>query len=303
MSNTTCPLCDGLAKVKPSEFIDGQVVWCERCKHFKMEYDALTGFEEQRHLIAGLTRRASMPLTLTHKNIPELLKASGVPRDLLDQLDIALEYSKEHQKRGDQCVEYRDLTVNDYPVVFARDQGEFLHLFLMLVEQQFLEEPVGRDPARRTSFRITAKGWQRLRELAKTGKDPNRAFVAMSFAPELLSAWINGIKLALEDLGFSPIRIDQTHGEDKIDDRIVAEIRRSGLLVADFTGHRGGVYFEAGFAMGLGIPVVWTCKKSDVEAAHFDTRQQQHLLWETPEDLRAKLVNHIAARIPGRLLP
>jgi hypothetical protein len=261
-------------------------------------------------LIAGLTRRSSTPqpsvatrLTLTHENIPELLTSSGIPRDLLDELDIALEYAKEHQERGDQFVEYRELAAKDYPLMFTRDQGEFLHLLLMLVEQQYLEEPLGRDIARRTSFRITAKGWQRLRELAKTGQNPNRAFVAMSFAPELLAAWTNGIKLALEDLGFDPVRIDQTHGEDKIDDRIIAEIRRSGLLVADFTGHRGGVYFEAGFAMGLGIPVVWTCKQSDVEAAHFDTRQRQHLLWETPEELRAKLVNHIAARIPGRLLP
>ena len=125
----------------------------------------------------------------------------------------------------------------------------------------------------------------------------------MSFAPKLLTAWSDGIKLALEDLGYMPIRIDQTHAEDKIDDRIVAEIRRSGLLVADFTGHRGGVYFEVGFAMGLGIPVIWTCKKTDHKKSHFDTRQYQHLLWETPKDLREQLVNHIAARIPGRPLP
>ena len=73
--------------------------------------------------------------------------------------------------------------------------------------------------------------------------------------------------------------------------------------MADFTGHRGGVYFEAGFALGLGIPVVWTCKRSDYTGTHFDTRQRQHLLWDTPEDLREQLMNHIAARIPGRPLP
>lgn len=39
---------------------------------------------------------------------------------------------------------------------------------------------------------------------------------------------------------------------NKIDDEIIGEIRRSAFIVADFTGHRGGVYFEAGFAMGLG---------------------------------------------------
>lgn len=241
--------------------------------------------------------------TLTRENIPELLIASGLPKNLLDHLDITLQYAKEHQQRSDQFFEYRSLAAADYPQTFAHDQEEFLHFFQTLSEQQLLDEPPGRDPARRTAFRITPKGWERLRELAKTGQDPNRAFVAMSFAPELRLAWVDGIKPALEALGYVPTRIDQTDSGDKIDDRIVAEIRRSGLLVADFTGHRGGVYFEAGLAMGLGVPIVWTCQQADYEGTHFDTRQYQHLLWETPQDLKEKLVNHIAARIPGRSLP
>ena len=125
----------------------------------------------------------------------------------------------------------------------------------------------------------------------------------MSFSPELKPAWVDGNKAALDSLGYDPVKIDLTHSDDKIDNRIIAEIRRSGLFVADFTGHRGNVYFEAGFAMGLGIPVVWTCQKDDIDGAQFDTRQYQHLLWETPEDLKEQLVNHIAARIPDRPLP
>jgi hypothetical protein len=43
------------------------------------------------------------------------------------------------------------------------------------------------------------------------------------------------------------------------------------LLVADFTGQRGGVYWEAGFAQGLGIPVIRTCKSDELWKLHFDT--------------------------------
>lgn len=57
---------------------------------------------------------------------------------------------------------------------------------------------------------------------------------------------------------------------DRIDDKILAEIRRSGLLVADFTGHRQGVYFEAGFALGLDVPVIWCCREDEIEKAHFE---------------------------------
>ncbi len=32
-------------------------------------------------------------------------------------------------------------------------------------------------------------------------------------------------------------------------------------MVCDLTGYRGGVYFEAGFAYGLGLDVIYTCRK------------------------------------------
>jgi hypothetical protein len=68
-------------------------------------------------------------------------------------------------------------------------------------------------------------------------------------------------------------------------------------MVADFTHHRNGVYFEAGFGMGLGKPVVWTCRQDHMAAAHFDTRPYNHVLWETPQDLREKLALRIRATV------
>jgi hypothetical protein len=55
---------------------------------------------------------------------------------------------------------------------------------------------------------------------------------------------------------------------NKIDDEIIAEIRRSAFLVADFTGHRQNVYFETGFAIGLARQVVWTCRKDEIKDLH-----------------------------------
>lgn len=80
-------------------------------------------------------------------------------------------------------------------------------------------------------------------------------------------------------------------------DQIIAEIRRSKFLIADFTGHRGGVYFEAGFALGLGLPVIWTCRKDNLENLHFDIRQYNFIDWETGEELQERLTNRIQATI------
>ncbi|MFC1886373.1 hypothetical protein ACFLZM_04890, partial [Thermodesulfobacteriota bacterium] len=70
----------------------------------------------------------------------------------------------------------------------------------------------------------------------------------------------------------------------KIDDEIIAQIRRSRFIVADFTGHRGGVYYEAGFAKGLGLEVIWTCNKNDIDKLHFDIRQYNCIDWDWDAD-------------------
>ena len=135
-------------------------------------------------------------------------------------------------------------------------------------------------------------------ELRRKKPESRQAFVAMWFSDVVKDAWTKAIKPALEETGYKPIRIDLVQHNDKIDDRIIAEIRKSGLLVADFTGNRGGVYFEAGLAMGLGIPVIWTCRKDALREVHFDTRQYNHIIWETPESLKKELKNRIEATLP-----
>jgi len=124
----------------------------------------------------------------------------------------------------------------------------------------------------------------------------------MSFSDGLKSAWVDGIQPALEANGYTALRLDESEHNDRIDDRIIAEIQRSGLLVADVTLQRTGVYFEAGFALGLHIPVIWCCREDDIGNVHFDTRQFNHVVWKTPDDLRESLSNRIqATRATGAL--
>ena len=148
--------------------------------------------------------------------------------------------------------------------------------------------------------RVTVDGHSHIREVT-TNLDATQAFVAMWFDDTTDAAYDHGIKPAIEQAGYSPMRIDRKLDLDKIDDEIIAEIRRSRFLVADFThgsgGARGGVYFEAGFAQGLGIPVIYTCRTDMVEQLHFDTRQYAHIVWECPEGLQVALRDRIVARL------
>jgi nucleoside 2-deoxyribosyltransferase len=98
---------------------------------------------------------------------------------------------------------------------------------------------------------------------------------------------------------YKPVRIDKVEPNNRIDDEIVAGIRACKFLVADFTGQRGGVYFEAGLAQGLGKQVIWLCRKDQLNDVHFDARQYNFIRWETDNlpQLRIDLRNRIEATI------
>jgi len=145
--------------------------------------------------------------------------------------------------------------------------------------------------------RVTVQGWSKLE--APLGGIPGRSFVAMSFDSSLNQAFMDGIREAVRtDCRLpEPIRIDMEHHNEKICDKILASIKTCQFVIADFTLQRAGVYFEAGFALGLGRTVIWTCRDDDFDNLHFDTRQYNHIKWSSPEELRTQLADRIRATI------
>src|ERR1017187_8742173 len=90
------------------------------------------------------------------------------------------------------------------------------------------------------------EGWKRVQPLPRPGGIAGRCFVAMWFADEMDEAFELGISRAVTDCGFpAPTRIDRKEHNNQITDEIMAAIRDAEFVVADFSGNRGGVYYEA----------------------------------------------------------
>ncbi len=64
-------------------------------------------------------------------------------------------------------------------------------------------------------------------------------------------------------------------------------------MIADVTDGRPNVYWEAGFAMGLGIPVIFCCEAGT--EVHFNTQQYYHIRFSTTKELKEALINRIQA--------
>jgi len=140
---------------------------------------------------------------------------------------------------------------------------------------------------------VTPKGFMHAAE-ANVSTSSN-GFIAMWFDKTMDEARDLGLAPAIRNAGYTSIVVSGVEHINKIDDEIISQIRRSKFLVADFTGHRGGVYFEAGFAMGLGLPVFWTCRQDDLAKLHFDIRQYNCIDWTDTLNLQTRLTRRIEA--------
>lgn len=295
----TCPICKAAAEVSKDTGgrIDQLVVECKNCGLYKVDgpyaiYLSQEDIKEPRHVLAGALRNASelgQVITLDGNNVQRLIDEAPVPRTLFEAMDRMLLYLAAEAPNFVYPVNLEH--EHFWPILFATNAEESEYYLLKMKDAGLIQWESGQ------SLSLSLAGWERVEELRATGAKSDQGFVAMWFDPSTDDAWEHGFKPALTENGYDAVRVDLVHHNQKICDRIIAEIRSSGLVVADFTGNRSGVYYEAGYAQGLGIPVIWTCREDDIDELHFDTRQYNHIVWSDPSNLNSQLSDRIEATV------
>jgi hypothetical protein len=302
---TQCPLCDSGTTDRQGASFNCAVVNGCHCGPWEL-YDQdviLRRVQERddRWLLSAWLRtryeRTGQPFRFKDRDGQKLPSDLPEPK-VLQKIDHAvLLLANRTQGFGEPV----NLTVQDVaPLLWARPSREVGAILQHLEDSGLATQ---HDAATRRSgdplrYVLTAKGWQRADELQPLGPRGSRAFVAMWFADEFSSTFETGFAPALSACGYEPYLINRDHFSEKIDDRILGEIRRAALIVADFSGQRQNVYFETGFAMGLGVPVIWTCRHDFLAQLHFDVRQYPCLDWTTQAELATKLEDRVRALYP-----
>ncbi|MBN2579079.1 MAG: hypothetical protein JXB10_08820 [Pirellulales bacterium] len=315
MSNAStlkkCPLCRFSVDVEAySDSRDIHNFNCSHCGNYRITKEALQlidsapDFAKKRQQLSSIVRRhyefTGEPELITSSNYQELASQAPDKNDVPKKVRYLLNYIA-HKSRfpGDKI---KLTEVFDCVICFAETIQEFKFYIQYAIEAGFVEkEFVNQHDG--SLFWLTTKGWEETRRIP-TLESPY-VFVAMSFSREgeyakiLTQAFEEAIKPAIEeDAGYQEaLRVDRKEFLGDIVFEIIARIKESRFLVADATEHKNGVYFEAGYAMGMGLPVIWMCHKNDIERAHFDTRQLNHIVWDDTAELRKKLANRILATI------
>ncbi len=279
MGKPQCFLCKNTLEqsISPNwDMLDKCSVDCKICGKYEITRLVYAGIdkylgEDKLHQLSCCIREINEdkdrkpPKIICDKDIDKMFSSVKVPATMLEKAHKIIRYLGKKSDSFSKPIQTDIL--HDYPIAFARNYTEFDKLLRYLVESGYIEgnsnaaysvkTPTGENGfSSFNSVSLTMKGWQLYEENEKRQPNSKQCFVAMSFDPELDAIYEQGIKKAIKEAGYEPIRIDKEEHNEKICDRIIAEIRKSRFLVADFTQQKHGVYFEGGFAMGLNIPII-----------------------------------------------
>jgi hypothetical protein len=141
---------------------------------------------------------------------------------------------------------------------------------------------------------LTPKGYARVDELQRNTSYGRNVLVAMKFGEDTLKLR-EAIRKGVDNAGYYAVFIDEVEHIGFITPELLKHIRDSKFVVVDLTHQNNGAYFEEGYAMGFGKPVIQLCK--DGVKLHFDIAQKNTIMWKTEDDIPTKLTNRIKATI------
>jgi hypothetical protein len=133
-------------------------------------------------------------------------------------------------------------------------------------------------------------GWRRYAELKKAHAESRTAFMAPKLGDPSLTRMVDEcFRPAVARTGFELRLITDKQPAGIIDNQLRAAILASRFVISDLTHANRGAYWEAGYAEGLGLPVIYTCEKSawDREKTHFDTNHLKTIVWDADEQQSA----------------
>ena len=158
---------------------------------------------------------------------------------------------------------------------------------------QLMEELVGKNilqarienthPGKAFSmFNLTLEGWEQYEAERRGQSDGNYGFLAMQFGEPELDTFVREVlKPTVEEAGYELHDMNDASRAGVIDNIMRVKIRDSKFVIADLTHDNNGAYWEAGYAEGLGKPVIFICEKRkfEDEGTHFDTNHCTTVPW------------------------
>lgn len=270
----------------------------------RIDKSELLGCLRRHSLIREQTGSSSIRPILT---IDDLREGVYQPSTPLEQVNMLIEYIAFKQESLSEYVSFD--SSKDYPICFAKNKSDCLYILNSAFELGYIKGSSKKAKIVETNIaggliliqdaiQLTLQGWEKVQRLREQSPYSKQVFVAFRFDKEgsMKVIYDTAIKPAISDCGLEPYATLTDDHSNSITDIIIAGIRKSRFIVADVTGASQNVYYEAGFAYGLGMPVILCCQEDSwKDDMKFDTSHIKHIIWKDAADLKVKLFNRIQA--------
>ena len=310
----TCPVCLGAngAKCRVTALNrDAHHYACEACGQFELTETALVNWFDSRRVWLTPRQRAALShwlrtadpsggIVLTSDWMERFSVDANLPDVPMQAINVIRLIGDYLSETGEGYV-FNDLVdhirVGTFNATLLRDLLEELESagVLKQLSQGHMPNRDGQSVSV-SAYGLTLRGWEKYTE-ERQGKLAGRyGFIAMKFNEHVLDALVRStIKPRVK----AAIGYDVVDSRDKsragvIDNIMREQIRDAAFVLVDLTHDNSGAYWEAGYAEGLGKPVIYLCerRKFDETKTHFDTNHCTTVIWseDNPDAFGEELV-------------
>jgi hypothetical protein len=267
---------------------------CDVCGNYEISRSAFAGpLDPERAELTPIQRaalshrlrtaaRGSGPLMITTDWLKHFKSDSSLPSPAVQAINIIRFIGDEVTRSGERVSTFPV----DFPAIVGAPNREFAAQLAKELRERGVLNGIDASSNDGTDFidiGLTLDGWEQY-EAEKRGRIAGKyGFIAMKYGDPVLEPFVmDVVKPAVKDgTGYDLIDMRNVARAGIIDNIMRTQIRDAAFVIVDLTHDNSGAYWEAGYAEGLGKPVIYICEKAKFEAAktHFDTNHCTTVLW------------------------
>lgn len=224
-------------------------------------------------------------VALTFEDLDSIRNSSAIPVSVEEKGARLLQYLYRHSDKAGDAVMIHPLSQH-FNLTYSPTMQELVYIIEKLREEQLID----REGMR---FKLTEKGWSEAVTRA-AGRKMKPCFVLIAGSQDEFADWSDNLLPKLEQCGYLP-RLVNYSGHRRDDHPTPQQIAESKLVIADVNADAPELFFDAGYAGGKKINVLWTINYSRV-----DTSQIVHhslirpIVWETTDELGSMLQQRLS---------
>jgi len=243
---------------------------------------------DQLHLISAHIRELTdcdEKVALTAADLDSIANSPKIPVTIEDKGNRLLQFLYRHSNEPKEPVVIQPLS-KSFNLTYSPNLQEFVYIIDKLISDQLLIREG-------MTFKLTEKGWTEAVATAG-GKKLKPCFILIPDEEAARAEWLDSIMPKIEQCGYLPHLLTHAITENR-DSNLLELASDSKLIIADLTGQSPEVYFAAGYALGLNIPILWTVNNRDADKLSVQIKDIRPIVWDTAEELAVILQQRLSA--------